>query len=169
MNLKSFLRWWTKYRILFNTLVWTCPPPFSTPQGSPSSSFAPQVLFAPVWNTVTGGRHIHKIVIIMAYVVRRLLTIFNILQSLTTLSQGQLAPHLGTQTASLADFFTSEPVLSHSPRPTMQSTTASTWRGLSGAEETGVDAIWSHCRSRHGSQQQFHTVLHLSGNYTSLH
>ena len=110
-----------------------------------------------------------KIVIIMTYVVRGLLTIFNILQSLTTLSQGQLAPHLGTQTASLADFFTSEPVLSHSPRPTMQSTTASTWRGLSGAEETGVDAIWSHCRSRHGSQQQFHTVLHLSGNYTSLH
>ena len=102
----------------------------------------------------------------MTYVVRGLLTIFNILQSLTTLSQGQLAPHLGTQTASLADFFTSEPVLSHSPTPTMQSTTASTWRGLSGAEETGVDAIWSHCRSRHGSQQQFHTVLHLSGNYT---
>ena len=117
---------------------------------------------------VTGGRHIHKIVIIMTYVVRGLLTISNILQSLTTLSQGQLAPHLGTQTASLADFFTSEPVLSHSPRPTMQSTTAPTWRGLCGAEETGVDAIWSHCRSRHGSQQQFHTVLHLSGNYTSL-
>ena len=90
---------------------------------------------------VTGGRHIHKIVIIMTFVNR----ILNILQSLTTLSQGQLAPHLGTQTASLADFFTSEPVLSHSPRPTMQSTTASTWRGLSGAEETGVDAIWSHC------------------------
>ena len=118
---------------------------------------------------VTGARHLQKIVIIMTYVIRGLLTIFNILQSLTTLSQGQLAPHLGTQTASLADFFTSEPVLSHSPRPTMQSTTASTWRGLSGAEETGVDAIWSHCRSRHGSQQQFHTVLHLSGNYTSLH
>ena len=51
MDLKSFLRWWTKYRILFNTLVWTCPPPFSTPQGSPSSSFAPQVLFAPVRDT----------------------------------------------------------------------------------------------------------------------
>ena len=116
-----------------------------------------------------GTMHIQKIVIIMTCVIRGLLTIFNILQSLTTLSQGQLAPHLGTQTASLADFFTSEPVLSHSPRPTMQSTTASTWRGLSGAEETGVDAIWSHCRSRHGSQQQFHTVLHLSGNYTSLH
>ena len=116
-----------------------------------------------------GTMHIQKIVIIMTCVIRGLLTIFNILQSLTTLSQGQLAPHLGTQTASLADFFTSEPVLSHSPKPTMQSTTASTWRGLSGAEETGVDAIWSHCRSRHGSQQQFHTVLHLSGNYTSLH
>ena len=100
-----------------------------------------------------GTMHIQKIVIIMTCVIRGLLTIFNILQSLTTLSQGQLAPHLGTQTASLADFFTSEPVLSHSPRPTMQSTTASTWRGLSGAEETGVDAIWSHCRSRHGSQQ----------------
>ena len=80
---------------------------------------------------VTGARHLQKIVIIMTYVVRGLLTIFNILQSLTTLSQGQLAPHLGTQTASLADFFTSEPVLSHSPTPTMQSTTASTWRGLS--------------------------------------
>ena len=118
---------------------------------------------------VTGGRHIQKIVKILTCVVRGLLTIFNILQSLTTLSQGQLTPHLGTQTASLADFFTSEPVLSHSPRPTMQSTTAPTWRGLSGAEETDVDAIWSHCRSRHGSQQQFHTVLHLSGNYTSLH
>ena len=116
-----------------------------------------------------GTMHIQKIVIIMTCVIRGLLTIFNILQSLTTLSQGQLAPHLGTQTASLADFFTSEPVLSHSPTPIMQSTTASTWRGLSGAEETGVDAIWSHCRSRHGSQQQFHTVLHLSGNYTSLH
>ena len=169
MNLKSFLRWWTKYRILFNTLVWTCPPPFSTPQGSPSSSFAPQVLFAPVWDTGYRRKALTEIVIIMTCVNRESLTIFNILQSLTTLSQGQLAPHLGTQTASLADFFTSEPVLSHSPTPTMQSTTASTWRGLSGAEETGVDAIWSHCRSRHGSQQQFHTVLHLSGNYTSLH